>query len=108
VRLARRIVADGLVVPSMDWDDGDQLWYAAWQPMPSLRLAGLRAQLVAAMPPAMRCWMFDDEVTLTPAGEVFDGALNSLVDMVANKALAGEAGMLLPPRRAAGRADSGG
>jgi non-specific serine/threonine protein kinase len=99
VRLARRIVADGLVVPSMGWDDGDELWYAAWQPMPSLRLAGLRGQLVAVMPPALRCWMFDDEVTLTPAGEVFDGALNSLVDMVANKALAGESGMLLPARR---------
>jgi hypothetical protein len=99
VPLARRIVADGLVVPSMDWDDGDELWYAAWQPMPSLRLAGVRGPLVAAMPPALRCWMFDNEITLAPAGEVFDGALNSFVDMVANRALAGGSWILPPARR---------
>lgn len=99
VRLAQRIVAAGLVVPSMEYDDVDGLWYAAWQPMPSLRLAGLRAPLVAAMPPAFRCWMFDDEVALPPAGEVFDAALTSLVDMMAGAAVATGPGPALPARR---------
>jgi hypothetical protein len=97
--LARRIVADGLAVPSMDWDDDDELWYAAWQPMPSLRLAGLRAPMVAAMPPAFRCWLYDSEVALAPAGEVFDAALSALVDMLAQEAVAGGSGLPLSARR---------
>ncbi|MDI1462870.1 DEAD/DEAH box helicase [Catellatospora sp. KI3] len=99
VALARRVVSEGLVVPSIDHDEDDHRWYATWEPMPSLRLTGQRTPLVAAMPPAFRCWQFDGELTLAPAAEVFDQALDSLVDTFANEALATRADTLLPASR---------
>ena len=99
VKLAQRVVSSALVVPSMEWDDDDELWYASWQPVPSLQLARLRMPMVSAMPPAFRCWMPNADITLAPVDDVLDRSLTALVDALANQTVAGVAGALLPAQR---------
>ncbi|GAA1659452.1 DEAD/DEAH box helicase [Saccharothrix algeriensis] len=95
---AERMVHSGLVVPALDFDEEDGCFFASWRQAPSLQAAALRIPLLAAMPPAFRCWM-PDEVGLGPAEWVLDAALDSLVDVLAGQAVS-EAGLdLLPPRR---------
>ncbi|MEV4413257.1 DEAD/DEAH box helicase [Catellatospora sp. NPDC049609] len=98
-RTAAHVVGSGLVVPALDRDEDAGSFFASWRQVPSLQVAALRIPLVAAMPPAFRCWMPDGEVALGPADRVLDAALDSLVDVLAGQALAEAELTLLPPQR---------
>ncbi|GAB4058953.1 DEAD/DEAH box helicase [Catellatospora paridis] len=98
-RAAAHVVGSGLVTPALTWDEEGQYWFADWRAASSLQVAAVRIPLLAAMPPALRCWLYDDEVALAPADAVFDAALDSMVDALANEAVSGLGPALLPERR---------
>ncbi|MEU8003145.1 DEAD/DEAH box helicase [Catellatospora sp. NPDC049111] len=98
-RTAAHLVGSGLVTPALSWEEEDEYWFADWRAASSLQVAAVRIPLLAAMPPAFRCWLYDDEVALAPADAVFDAALDSMVDALANEVVAGQGPTLLGERR---------
>ncbi|WP_196279517.1 DEAD/DEAH box helicase [Catellatospora vulcania] len=98
-RAAAHLVGSGLVTPALTWDEDSGFWFADWRAASSLQVAAVRIPLLAAMPPALRCWLYDDEVALAPIDGVFDAALDSMVDALANQAVSGLGAAVLPDRR---------
>lgn len=98
-RAAAHLVGSGLVTPALTWDEESEYWFADWRAASSLQVAAVRIPLLAAMPPAMRCWLYDDQVALAPAEAVFDAALDSMVDALATEVVSGLGAALLPEPR---------
>ncbi|MEV0454000.1 DEAD/DEAH box helicase [Catellatospora methionotrophica] len=98
-RSAAQLVGSGLVTPALTWDEEQEYWFADWRAASSLQVAAVRIPLLAAMPPALRCWLYDEHVDLAPADAVLDAALDSMVDALASQAVSGLGATLLPERR---------
>lgn len=98
-RAAAHLVGSGLVTPALSWEEEEEYWFADWRAASSLQVAAVRIPLLAAMPPAFRCWLYDDEVALAPADAVFDAALDSMVDALATEVVSARGAGLLPERR---------
>ncbi|MEU8079519.1 DEAD/DEAH box helicase [Catellatospora citrea] len=98
-RAAAHLVGSGLVTPALTWDEENEYWFADWRAASSLQVAAVRIPLLAAMPPALRCWLYDDQVALAPAEAVFDAALDSMVDALATEVVSGLGAALLPEPR---------
>jgi hypothetical protein len=97
--IAAHLTGTGQVLPSMEWDDGSQAWSARWLPAPSVGASALRRRMAESMPPALRCWLADDDLTGLPPFDVYDGALAGLVDAGVRETLAGAVGSLVPAQR---------
>ncbi|MBR7837672.1 hypothetical protein KDL01_30620 [Actinospica durhamensis] len=107
---AGALVARGALRPSLGYDAEVDGYFAGWVPDYTLETAAHRRSLIAAMPPAFRCQLLDDSLDGRVAGEVFDGALEALVDAYAAAAFTGPHGLhgeaLAPPGGRAGRASA--
>ncbi len=97
--IAVREVASGRVVPTLDRNDRSDVWHARWRPVPSVGLAALRRRMVEAMPPALRCWMADSDLTGLPPELVYDASLAALVDACARAVVAAAGRSLVPAQR---------
>ena len=97
--IAAREVESGRVLPSFDQDDESEAWHARWRPAPSVGAAALRRRMVEAMPPALRCWMADDDLTGLSPWQVYDASLGALVDACVRDALAAASRPLVPAQR---------
>lgn len=108
---AGALVGRGALRPTLGYDPEAEGYFAGWVPDYTLETAAHRRSLVAAMPPSFRCQLLNDSLDGRRAGEVFDGALEALVDAYATAAFTGPHGLhgepLAPPCAAAGRPWSG-
>jgi SNF2 family DNA or RNA helicase len=100
---AGALVGRGALRPSLAYDAQTDGYLAGWVPDYTLETAAHRRSLIAAMPPSFRCQLLDRTLDGRAAGEVFDGALEALVDAYATAAFTGPHGLhgepLAPPSR---------
>jgi hypothetical protein len=98
---ADALVSRGEIHPWLAYQQEEDGYFASWVPAYALESAAHRRSLIAAMPPAFRCQMLDEQVAGRPAEDVFDNALTALVDAYVLAAFAGPHGLhgepLTPP-----------
>jgi hypothetical protein len=108
---ADALVSRGEIHPWLAYQPEEASYFASWVPAYALESAAHRRSLIAAMPPAFRCQLLDEQLAGRPAETVFDNALAALVDSYVLAAFAGPHGLhgepLAPTSPAARRGRTG-